>query len=270
VPLVALSYIPEILIKQSLQKFGEISRAHEVKDPRIYRQSGQEGGKVVTSIHWAPLPPGDMLGTHFCWRLSRFHWESSARFPACSAVSQPTSPKLAFNLLQSVSHTEKPVCTSLCPMHDTWSTELQYLSTLTIFGEDCRPWSFSRGHFIQSSVNFQLLVPNILLRILLWNNFDLCSSLMGRDNTAGIETSYGLDGPGSNPGGGEIFRTHPDRQWGLPSLLYNGYRVFLGGKAAGVWCWPPTPSKCRGHERVGLYLYSPSGPSWPVIGRTFP
>ena len=28
----------------------------------------------------------------------------------------------------------------------------------------------------------------------------------------------------------------------------------------------PPPSKCRGHERVGLYLYSPSGPQWPVIG----
>ena len=29
------------------------------------------------------------------------------------------------------------------------------------------------------------------------------------------------------------------------------------------------PSKCRGHERVELYLYSPSGPHWPVIGRAF-
>ena len=29
------------------------------------------------------------------------------------------------------------------------------------------------------------------------------------------------------------------------------------------------PTKRRGHERVGLYLYSPSGPQWPVIGRTF-
>ena len=35
---------------------------------------------------------------------------------------------------------------------------------------------------------------------------------------------------GSNPGGGEIFRTCPDRPWGPPSFLYNGYRVFLGGK----------------------------------------
>jgi hypothetical protein len=38
---------------------------------------------------------------------------------------------------------------------------------------------------------------------------------------------------GSNPGGGEIFRTRPDRPWGPPSLLYTGYRVFPVGKAAG-------------------------------------
>jgi hypothetical protein len=41
---------------------------------------------------------------------------------------------------------------------------------------------------------------------------------------------------GSNPGGGEIFITRPDRPWGLPSLLYNGYRVIPGDKAAGAWC----------------------------------
>jgi len=35
---------------------------------------------------------------------------------------------------------------------------------------------------------------------------------------------------GSNPGREEIFRTCTDRPWGPPSLLYNGYRVFLGGK----------------------------------------
>jgi hypothetical protein len=34
---------------------------------------------------------------------------------------------------------------------------------------------------------------------------------------------------GSNPAGGEVFRTCPDRPWGLPSLLYNEYRVFLRG-----------------------------------------
>jgi hypothetical protein len=39
---------------------------------------------------------------------------------------------------------------------------------------------------------------------------------------------------GSNSGGGEISRTRPDRPWGPPSLLYNGYRVFTGDKAAGA------------------------------------
>ena len=42
---------------------------------------------------------------------------------------------------------------------------------------------------------------------------------------------------GSNPRwGGEIFRTRPDRSWGPPSLLYNGYRVLPGDNAAGKWC----------------------------------
>jgi hypothetical protein len=37
----------------------------------------------------------------------------------------------------------------------------------------------------------------------------------------------------SNPDVGEIFRTCPDLPWVPPSLLYNTYRVFPGGKAAG-------------------------------------
>ena len=44
-----------------------------------------------------------------------------------------------------------------------------------------------------------------------------------RDSSVGIATDNGLDGPGSNPGEGEIFRTCPDRPWGPPSLLYNVY-----------------------------------------------
>jgi len=67
---------------------------------------------------------------------------------------------------------------------------------------------------------------------------------------------------GSNPGGGEIFRTCPDRPWDPPNLLYNGYRVFPGGKE-----WPgrdadPSPhSSAVGHERVELY-------STPTMGLT--
>ena len=44
---------------------------------------------------------------------------------------------------------------------------------------------------------------------------------------------------GSNPGGGEIFRTCPDRSSGRPSLLYNGYQVFPVVKSGG--CVTLTP-----------------------------
>jgi len=49
-----------------------------------------------------------------------------------------------------------------------------------------------------------------------------------QENT--YRTSTGWTVQGSNPGGGEIFCTCPDWPWGSLSLLYNGYRVFPGGK----------------------------------------
>ena len=76
---------------------------------------------------------------------------------------------------------------------------------------------------------------------------------------------------GSNPGGGWDFpHTCPDQLWGPSSLLYNGYWVFPKGKAAGAWRWPHTPSSAKVKERVQLYLYSPSGPLWVVLGWTLP
>ena len=70
-----------------------------------------------------------------------------------------------------------------------------------------------------------------------------CSGKIGcftvdRDSSVGIAPRYGLDGPGveSRRGVGEVIRTRPDRPWSPLSLLYNGYRFFNGGKAAGAWC----------------------------------
>ena len=45
-----------------------------------------------------------------------------------------------------------------------------------------------------------------------------------------------------NPSWGEIFRTSPDRPWGPPSFLYNGYQVFPGVKERpGLNADPLTP-----------------------------
>jgi len=57
------------------------------------------------------------------------------------------------------------------------------------------------------------------------------------------------------------------------SLLYNGYRVFPGGKERPGRDADPSPLS-SGHERVELYLYTPYGPyglyraSVPVQGCT--
>jgi hypothetical protein len=76
---------------------------------------------------------------------------------------------------------------------------------------------------------------------------------------------------GSNPGGGEIFRSCPDQPWGPPSLLYNGYRVsFPGVKWPGCGVDHLPSSSARVKERVELYLYCPVRPSWPFLGRTLP
>ena len=48
-------------------------------------------------------------------------------------------------------------------------------------------------------------------------------------NSDGIATDYGLEGPVIESRWVETFR-RPDWPWSPPSLLYNGYRVFPGGK----------------------------------------
>jgi hypothetical protein len=46
-----------------------------------------------------------------------------------------------------------------------------------------------------------------------------------------------------------------------PSLLYNEYRVFTGGKERpGCDADPSPPSTAVGRERIELYLYFPYGP----------
>ena len=63
----------------------------------------------------------------------------------------------------------------------------------------------------------------------------------GPGSSVGIATVYRLDGPGIESRWGGIFRTCPDRLWGPPSLVYNGYRVFPGGRKGPVRDADPSP-----------------------------
>ena len=66
--------------------------------------------------------------------------------------------------------------------------------------------------------------PKPYYGVLSWDN-------VGRVAQSVQRLATGWTFRGSNPGGGEIFRTCPDRPWGPPSPLYNGYRVFPGVKS---------------------------------------
>jgi hypothetical protein len=86
------------------------------------------------------------------------------------------------------------------------------------------------------------------------------SLLVGPVAQSVVQLAMGWEVRGSNPGGGEIFCTCPDRPWGPPSLLYNGYRVFRGGKmrpGRDVTLTPHPFLVPRSKNRVALYLYTP-------------
>jgi hypothetical protein len=83
-------------------------------------------------------------------------------------------------------------------------------------------------------------------------------NVMGRDIMVGIASRNGMEGPEMRI---------PTGPWGPPSLLHNGYRVsFPGVKRPGRGVNHPPPSSAEVKERVELYLYSPSGSSWSVLG----
>jgi hypothetical protein len=55
-----------------------------------------------------------------------------------------------------------------------------------------------------------------------------------------------------------------------PASYTMGTGSFLGVKWLGCGVEHPTPSSTEVKERVELYLYSLSGPSWPVLVQTLP
>jgi len=84
----------------------------------------------------------------------------------------------------------------------------------------------------------------------------------GPGSSVGITTGYRLGGPGIESRLGEILRTSPDRPWGPPSLLYNGYRVSPGGKERPGRDADPSPPSSAVVKKGSSYT------STPPIGHT--
>jgi len=96
---------------------------------------------------------------------------------------------------------------------------------------------------VTKSGNLNFLEPSGPLRPCNGTALPLPLHYGGPGSSVGIATDYRLDGPGDRiPVGGETFRTCPDWPWGLPSLLYNGYHVFPGGKERPGRDTDPSPS----------------------------
>ena len=94
-------------------------------------------------------------------------------------------------------------------------------------------------------------------------NISILHNCRGRDSSVGIATRYGLDGPGiqSHSGTRSSRPAHP-----ASYTMVTG--SFPGVKRLRHGFEHPPPSSAKFEGRTELYFCSPSGPSWPVLGRT--
>ena len=95
-------------------------------------------------------------------------------------------------------------------------------------------------------------------------------SRVGRDSPVGIATRYGLDSPGIESrweGVGAKFSAPVQTVPGAHPVSYTmGTGSFPGIKRPGCDVDHPSPSSTEVKERVELYLNSPSGSLWPLLG----
>ena len=97
------------------------------------------------------------------------------------------------------------------------------------------------------------------------NLYGLAPFLRRRDSSVGIATRYRLDDPGIESLWGRDF-SHPPRPVLGPTQPTVGTGSLPGVKRPGRAVDCPPLSSAEVKERVELYLFSPSGPSWPVLG----
>jgi len=106
-----------------------------------------------------------------------------------------------------------------------------------------------------------------LIRVMFNNLISLSCNFLGRDSSVSIPTRYGLDGPGIESRWGARYSAPVQAGPAAHPASYTiGTGSFPGVKLSGRGVHHPPPSSAEVKEIVELYLYSPSGPSWPVLG----
>jgi len=112
------------------------------------------------------------------------------------------------------------------------------------------------------SVDFYLLTSQYCVIIL-----DFHSHLRSQDSVVGIATHYGLDGSDIKSQWRARFSTPVQTSSEAhPAFCTMGIGSSPGVKQLGRGVDSPPPSSAEVKGRVELYLYSPSGPLWPVLG----
>ena len=94
---------------------------------------------------------------------------------------------------------------------------------------------------------------------------------VGWDGVVGIVAHYGLDVLVIESRWGARFSAPVQAGPGAHPVSWRmGTGSFPGVKRPGRGVSHPPPSSTEVKERVDLYLYSPSGPSWPILGWNLP
>ena len=98
----------------------------------------------------------------------------------------------------------------------------------------CNPSALPRAYFPSNRLCSLFFSPYMSLRYAhlqpLINMMILTNIWCGPDSSVGIATEIRADRSGDRIPVGARYSACPDRPWGPPTLLYNGYRVFPGGK----------------------------------------